>query len=115
MTEQAERTAAEWDAFYGRKPSPGPWKVVEHPKQGIHVMFDPRPTTSISVCRVYIVEGDSQRPNARLIAAAPELLAALHLYVDHFAELVDGHHDDCEPCIHMRAGRAAIAKAEGCS
>lgn len=51
------------------------------------------------------------RANARLIAAAPDLLEALReLYLDLVANDQDGLIEHVEP---MRKARAAIAKAEG--
>lgn len=71
-------------------------------------------------------------PDARLIAAAPDLLAALKLclplvqndiysdgsdYICYFCgeeiDSGDEHKDDCKQIMACRAARAAIAKAEG--
>lgn len=60
--------------------------------------------------------------NAALIAASPDLLAALKSLIEdmaeaHADELATNHHGDgkggCTYCQSMRAGYAAIAKAEG--
>lgn len=55
--------------------------------------------------------------NARLIAAAPDLLAALNGVLEHYAnryhDLTDGEHGDIEPFQAVKRARAAIAKAGG--
>jgi hypothetical protein len=48
--------------------------------------------------------------NARLMAAAPDLLAALKGMIEYF---VDGSIDDYSDTETMQAARAAIAKATG--
>ena len=53
-------------------------------------------------------------PNARLIAAAPDLLAALRLVLeDSLCAIQHGENKQCSGCLAVRAARAAIAKAEG--
>ena len=65
---------------------------------------------------------DEDRANARLIAAAPDLLAALETLVEHFEEshapeLESDHQGDgphgCTYCESIPAARAAIANAKG--
>jgi hypothetical protein len=55
--------------------------------------------------------------NARLIASAPDLLAALKVFTDFPADVFEGDHDGRYTMtvqLHdMRNARAAIAKAEG--
>ena len=62
-----------------------------------------------SACGEYNREIDPDGPNARLIAAAPDLLEALKALRDKVADYELGHMDDPE----MLAADAAIAKAEG--
>ena len=86
------------------KPTPGPWElneqyVIARSKRGLR---------TICQWRSY-----SDEPNARLIAAAPDLLAALKA-------LSAGLHDEIDmkaniKAAEVRAARAAIAKAEGAS
>lgn len=56
------------------------------------------------------ISDEAADANARLIAAAPDLLAALHRAVNHL--IMDGVSCDDAPQA-LRQARAAIAKAEG--
>ena len=53
--------------------------------------------------------------DARLIAAAPDLLEALEMGPSILHELPDGKECSCSQCHFVRAKRAAIAKATGSS
>ena len=85
------------------KHTPGPWQWTQH--------FDP--TISIykdgfgQIARLYDSSAGTGKANARLIAAAPDLLDALVQFVDEF----EGCYADGEPA--MIKARAAIAKATG--
>jgi hypothetical protein len=59
--------------------------------------------------------GDEVAANARLIAAAPELLESLKAIMDFCGPSDPNCPDgpDCETCRMANAARAAIAKAEG--
>lgn len=83
------------------KHTPGPWRFSSHPHDGnymrIHCSSDPN-------------EGDNLRgycgeANARLIAAAPDLLSALEMIMAKVA--------GCERDPEYEAARAAIAKVKG--
>jgi hypothetical protein len=83
------------------KHTPGPWKVTQHDMGAF-----------IRCPADYIIAGpvDTRRgheANARLIAAAPELLEALREFVEAF----EGCYADGEPA--MIKAKAAIAKATG--
>jgi hypothetical protein len=93
--------------------TPGPWEV-EHPfdEPGVYVGA---PSTAL-VCKLYPVDGrwvgdkrEDIDANARLIAAAPEMLAAL----EYALEAVDYYHEHEGASEMRKAVRAAIAKAEG--
>jgi len=85
--------------------TPGPWRVDS---DGILLGGDfPR---DIPIGRVNLDKHDGEA-NARLIAAAPELLAALKLAICPVCEFLYGTMTD-RSCSCDRA-RAAIAKAEG--
>jgi hypothetical protein len=93
--------------------SPGPWRVTDEinrfsggevirPNKG-----DGIDSPVAFVCDFNRYDRDEERQaNARLIAAAPELLEAARLVVEH-----QDHEEDCDGgCIDML--REAIAKAE---
>jgi hypothetical protein len=85
--------------------TPGPWRV----RHGVNEAFiDAPPIVCLAVvnslCDLPKAVAEC-KANARLIAAAPELLAALRWVV--------GDDNSDEPC--MVAGRAAIEKATLCS
>ena len=85
--------------------TPGPWKIEGHEVFGAEgqefvLIFDPKTETG--------------RSNARLIAAAPDLLEALEGLLPLCESLAGQAHpkeqrDDCRAC----RARAAIAKARG--
>ena len=80
-----------------RQHTPGPWTFAKGPHR-IEVHTTPALAYAFSI---------SDEANARLIAAAPDLLAALEaLFEDKY--LADPINAD-----RMRAARAAIAKAKG--
>ena len=90
--------------------TPGPWKLAGYDKgksiyEDVHFGNDKQDT----ICRLFFHEipiADEQvRANARLIAAAPELLEALYDVMQCFV-------GDDENKVAQRA-RAAIAKATG--
>lgn len=87
------------------KPTPGPWKVDNRSKSELRVITDyPDETFIADLCLSGAPEDEIEqvRANARLIAAAPELLAALKQLVND--NLNQANCDIAE---------AAIAKAEG--
>ena len=103
------------------KHTPGPWVVAEGDSNGQAVVRNA--DIEIATCWHHCVDGIERemRANARLIAAAPELLAAL----DDLAEMcqqsrkyivlsddggMDAYNSTAEAIL---AARAAIAKAKG--
>lgn len=90
------------------KPTPGPWSV-----DGNVIRGDAKSNGSVSVACILDVAypygrwaGESAQANARLIAAAPELLEALQLLLEQ-----DDNGED-EIWVRNKA-RDAIAKATG--
>ena len=102
------------------KHTPGPWIAPEDqanliaPKVSYESNYVGELKNSFQAF-VYGCEGEEMRANARLIAAAPELLAALEFARDHFISFGYGDH----PLMRSAAEavddeiRAAIAKAKG--
>lgn len=89
------------------KHTPGPW-YHRSPTGFVGTVAD-----SIMVASVYgddpnCREDGRQIANARLIAAAPEMLEALQAFEAHYPLGVNPFLDDA-----FRSARAAIAKAEG--
>lgn len=105
------------------KGTPGPWEVVENPDSGggdtaisnSASIYSDDETYVADVYRGYvgseIVTHDQQLANARLIAAAPELLEALRGMMAEY-EALHAEHDlgECQATVDARA---AIAKATG--
>ena len=89
--------------------TPGPWQLHKS-DDTLVIGTDGREVAE--ACGDYTEEAEWPRmeANARLIAAAPELLAALKRAESHFGMLPSGMD---EPGSVMAEIRAAIAKAEG--
>ena len=80
------------------KHTPGPWKYITwHGQHGVHDAMDN------DVCETF---GEDAEANARLIAAAPELLEALEYLLSQFGRL-----DHLTDYSAGDKARAAIAKA----
>lgn len=92
--------------------TPGPWHVGQFDEQ----LFVSDSTRNFDVCIIqpqHANPSSDARANARLIAAAPDLLEALEALVPHvlhYAAMNNAH-----PSAHKDAAsaRAAIAKAKG--
>lgn len=89
------------------KHTPGPWSTASDPCH-----FDSQTTVvAANGARVAEVTGsafDEAEANARLIAAAPDLLEACKAFVAHYPMGTNPFLDDA-----FRAARAAIARATG--
>lgn len=83
--------------------TPGPWGVRRTEWDTIQVMIGP-PGDQVGICEASAFDQKSEA-NAHLIAAAPDLYAALHALV------WDGPAVDDSPL--WEAARAALAKARG--
>ena len=101
----------------------GPWEVART-DAGIIVRTESAKKTRFGASRYAAIGGfDRSDPeqlaealaNARLIAAAPDLLEALEMGPSILHELPDGKECSCSQCHFVRAKRAAIAKATGSS
>lgn len=88
-----------------QKHTPGPWEVIREGRQTMHLSIQTSDEgQKVTLARVY-VWGDEKEANARLIAAAPELLAALQ-FARSVIKSGEGWTMVCEEFIN-----AAIAKA----
>lgn len=103
------------------KHTPGPWAVSKGYDGSISVSATrPYRINNISagtpiICDVYQhpeFDSFSGAANARLIAAAPELLDALRGLLALEEENLHGY-DDIDVCAEVQFARAAIAKATG--
>jgi citrate lyase beta subunit len=102
--------------------TPGPWFLAEK-VEGKHTVTNLRRIRSEreriehgAVCEVYgIADGSEAHANARLIAAAPELLEALEWCAETLAVFVADGSAAPESVIgkNLTTARAAIAKATG--
>ena len=97
------------------KHSPGPWSVCDDGEPGEQMLKVVGRTArhEIALCCTGAVTQDEETANARLIAAAPELLAELRRMHDKYVSLIES--GDCgfwnpDDVLKMRA---AISKAEG--
>lgn len=92
--------------------TPGPWSV-QRESDGAPYVYIRSSAALGQIATVY------ERPsaNAPLIAAAPDLLAALVAVLERaereYQELTDGEHGTFEAYPEAKAARAAISKAEG--
>lgn len=99
--------------------TPGPWtcRKVDNPQgvdayrraiQSAWYVCGPEHDSDF-VADVFVKHDERAEANARLIAAAPDLLEALHLLVDNFSPCNCGRITYCGFCM----ASAAIAKATG--
>lgn len=99
----------------GAKPAHTPWHWNEETAHRRAKVLD---SGNLEICDVYGIDRETRNTNARLIAAAPELLQALKRCVDEIKALAN----DCltqakarqwlENCEPYWNGKSAIQKAE---
>lgn len=102
------------------KHTPGPWTFREHGYPTLYRVHafvegsDSAPVCGLWMPAEQLTIVEEGRANARLIAAAPELLEALKA-VESSVFLLGLHVDEdgCEGCQLRVRARSAIAKAEG--
>ena len=100
-----------------RNHTPGPWKTQTHISLDRLEIRD-ADGRRIAVCAMdFPMSAKTHDANARLIAAAPELLAALAEAVDELEQMHRHYYGNCPggcpACVAIDKARAAIAKAEG--
>ena len=92
------------------KHTPGPWSLDWETG---HVTSPHVETAGRIVCTMPGTIGEGYREgNARLISAAPELLAALREMIEQFGHYCE-HTEDSKEIAAQSLARAAISKAEG--
>lgn len=103
--------------------TPGPWRFEPRKTSPTHeITFGEsrfRPTCIVG----YVYKGhglEVAEANARLIAAAPDLLETLEAAAEDVEEMgctcsdrSEGHEPDCVGFMHAQKARAALAKARG--
>lgn len=89
--------------------TPGPWHLGTRPGP---IVYGPQ-GEQVANMHVAMLEQGEHKANARLIAAAPDMLLALeNLYARAFAVMdKSATHDGIENCKVLGDARAAIAKA----
>jgi hypothetical protein len=92
--------------------TPGPWSASG---QGCAYVLGGNPSFVVADCNADRPHRAEDFANARLIAAAPDLLAALEACVDAMRNGLPGREKACHPgrTLAYKHGRAAIAKARG--
>lgn len=96
--------------------TPGPWSVNDWPQATTDIAIGAVGTPLIAKVPLRDVSINEQKANARLIAAAPDLLGVIKTLVDacEGAAAQGGHtlYIDLNNCLLLDDARAAIAKAE---
>ena len=98
------------------KHTPGPWFTHRDGFSSVYVeaRVGGGMLQEVACCGPTNEGSDQQEANARLIAAAPELLDALRGLLALEEENLRGY-DDIDVCAEVQFARAAIAKATGCA
>ena len=85
--------------------TPGPWEY----SQVWHTVF----SGNKDICQISAGFGRAEEAaNARLIASAPQLVAALEGMASRFAQFDPGDNDGNSDCPELVAARAALAAAK---
>ena len=94
------------------KHTPGPWRIIERPESTVWIQGQQDENGYREVCTLpnyLLLQREKTEANARLIAAAPELLEALKACV-HAMDSATRFDGNTRP---FDDARAAIAKATG--
>lgn len=91
--------------------TPGPWEVDD--ANGIAAVIAFTPEAWVEVARVEHGDREARLADARLISAAPDLLAAAKMSLEYFERCVMSCDDPDSEVPEAVALRAAIAKATG--
>lgn len=101
----------------GEKHTPGPWEIHRTSHLNIYIGHShDRPNRTpgyLAEVRRFTTDHEQVEANARLIAAAPELLDALKALEEAARQVQCGEMDKQSIDVERRKARAAIAKATG--
>jgi hypothetical protein len=93
--------------------TPGPWRISKD-KSNKHIkIIDNDLYRELANTSGNWFDDDTEQSNARLIAAAPELLEALEMLVNYFVGIGLEDDEDGDPNPEIVKARSAIAKAKG--
>lgn len=92
------------------KHRPGPWGIFPHGEYK-RMYIETENSPGYSICCFPAGHDETDKANARLIAAAPELLEALKMYVDTTSQPPDKLMEHILNVLDL--AEKAIAKAEG--
>ena len=99
------------------KGTPGPWRVSEKRGDLIDIRHNSNGIGAISLNLAHVVARQSwlkeAEANAKLIAAAPELLEALRQLRDYVEDVCAVSSSDCDKAHPLMLATAAIKKALG--
>lgn len=103
------------------KHTPGPWKLRKPLHPGSHYRFEVLKADRNGIYKPYVADvrsmdsngDDNSEANARLIAAAPDLLAALEALTESAAVVAEQQRMAGKLRLDCAAARAAIARAKG--
>ena len=94
------------------KPTPGPWSVDY--SGPAHLSIEDKAGRVLAFFNLQTEDGDEDEANARLIAAAPDLFAALSRLIDAAVAVYDGRSDEFPELVaETEKACAALEKAEG--
>lgn len=93
--------------------TPGPWSVLGRVTAGLAYSAVGGKTLLARVYSEAYRDVAEEEANARLIAAAPDLLTALAALIADHDDTYDGEPMTGEKALALEAGRAALSKAEG--
>lgn len=89
--------------------TPGPWLINNWPQGDAEIRIGAAGTPRIATVHLRDVSINQQKANAHVIAASPQMLAALRSLLAYH----DMPKDEAEYQNALRNARAAIAQAEG--
>ena len=97
--------------------TPGPWTAVPCIREGYWIAVNKQPFSVVATLdeegRYGAIEGDNAEANARLIAAAPDLLAVVEEAIERYGKPGGPWNVPTDPGGWMDRAKAAVTKARG--